>query len=293
MEFLISSPDLKYLSYHTGTTNCVSWDDVYTDLVNHVPNIKNHISEHEHFGIGLQLSYHMINELSNPSAFAELRSFLSQNQCYLYTVDGFNKALFDWKDAKLLNYHNRLANLLSKWLPPHITGCISTVPGTPKQFVNNKSDIKYIAQHWIAHAEYLVRLERETGKQITLAIKPEAESFLETTQQSIDFLNQQVFSTQACTELSSRLNVNQQDAEDLLRTHITLCLDVAETPIEYTSFDAYTKSVESQGVSVGKKQISADTANTSDLNKQIANEVYEIMQRLDTKGNWIDAKRAA
>jgi len=264
-----------------------------TDLNQHVPGVKHLVRRHDSFGIGLQLSSQTISELSDPLASSQLRQFLSQNQCYLFTLDGFNKDLFDWKDEKLLAYHNSLATLLSKLLPPRITGSVSTVPGTPRQFVNTETDMQKIAQQWVSHAEHLIRLERETGKQIVLAIKSDTASFLQSAQQSADFLNQHVFSTRSCASLATQLDVNIEDAEDLLRTHITLCLDATETPKEILSFQAYIKAIESQGISVGKKQLTVAGIDATRVGERIVAEVNSVMKLLTEQTTQYDAKRAA
>ena len=293
MEFSISSNSFQHLSYNPGIATGVAWDEVMSDLTQYVPSVKHLVRKHDSFGIGLQLSAQTISELSEPWALSELRQFLSQNQCYLFTLDGFNKDLFDWKDVNLLTYHNSLAYLLSKLLPPQITGSISTVPGTPKQFVNTEADFQQITQQWVSHAEHLIRLERATGKQIVLAIKPDAMSFLQTAQQSVDFLNQYVFSTASCTSLSQKLDVSVHDAEDLLRTHITLCLDATETPEEFSSFQSFIKTIESQGLSIGKKQLSVTELDATSLDNQIVTEINDVMKTLTEQAPQLNAIRAA
>jgi len=137
MEFSISTQAFEHISYSSGIETGISWEDVFLELENSVPQIKQSYYKDQSWGIGLSLSNQALRELDNPFAFSELRQFLSTHQCYLFSLHGFNKDLFDWKDPKLLSYHNSLATLLTKLLPPQITGSISTVAGTPK--LNNRA----------------------------------------------------------------------------------------------------------------------------------------------------------
>lgn len=293
MEFSTYFANNAQLSYNPGIITGVSWEDVFADLVNYIPTVKRSIENPDPFGIGLQLSTQVISELSNPSAFSTLRDFLNQNRCYLYTVKGFNTDLINWKDPKQLDYHNNLASSFVSLLLPQITGSVSTVPGAPKQFVNTESDILQITQHWVAHVEHLVRLERQTGKHIVLAVQPESMSFLENYQECADFFNTHVFSNKSRKLLSNQLNVGDDVAEDLLRTHITLSLEIVQASKEFGSLPAGSKAIESSGISIGKRYLAIDKLVDSNLESQTVSEINSVVDALAEQATWTEARRAA
>lgn len=293
MEFSTSSDSFQHLSYCTGIQTGANWSDVIAELHYQVPQVKQSLRSHDSFGIGLQLSAQAANELANPYAFAELREFLSNNQCYVFTLKGFNTDLFNWKDPKQLECHNNLASIFSQVLPPQITGSISTVPGAPKEFVCNDADSQAITKNWVSHAEHLIRLERQTGKHIVLAVQAESLSFLETIRDCADFFNEQLFSKRSCQQLSSQLNVDLDVAEDLLRTHLTLCVDITQAQREYTSFQACKQAMESLGISIGKQLLNTDSMHEANLSDETVVEITTVMQQLEQQTTRFPMVRAA
>jgi len=83
------------------------------------------------------------------------------------------------------------------------------------------------------------------------------------------------------------------DAQDLLRTHITLCLDISHTPSDYTNYEEHAKAIELQGISIGKKQLETVGLNASGLDKKIVSEVSDVMRVVESKKTGLKAQRAA
>ncbi len=293
MEFSTPTRSHQHLSYSTGINTGVTWSDVFEELNFRVPEIKQCVRKHDSFGLGLQLSTQAVSELAKPFAFAELREFLSKNQCYVHTLKGFNTDLYNWKDPKQLSYHNNLASLFSQIMPPQIIGSLSTVPGAPKAFVSNMADIQQITHHWVSHAEHLIRLERQTGKQIVLAIQPEAMSFLETTQECADFFNTNLFSENSYAQLSKQLDVDLETAEDLLRTHLTICIDISDTSSGWASFKDCISALDSLGISVGKQLLNTNKMFDVDLSSETLTEIKQVLQLVDKQSNLTRVQRAA
>lgn len=258
-----------HLSYCSNIHPGESWDEVLDNLRTHIPPIKAQLAPDSPFGIGLRLSADAARDLARPSSIAELREFLSEHNCYVYTINGFpygtvhgdvvkeNIYLPDWKDSARLDYSNTLADVFAQILPPNLTGSISTVPGAFKTSVNDDADIEQMTHHFIEQCAYLVDIERRTGKHIVLALEPEPCCFLETIEESIEYFNQHLFGASACKMFSERANVTLDVAEDLLRTHLTLCLDLCHAAVEFESCNDCIDALDNAGITIGKVQISS------------------------------------
>lgn len=269
MDLSLHTASVGHLSYCSNIHAGESWDDVLNNLRIHIPPIKASLAPNTPFGIGLRLSADGAKELARPAAIAELRAFLSEHQCYVYTINGFpygtfhgdvvkeNVYLPDWKDSARLDYSNTLAEVFAQILPPNLTGSISTVPGAFKTSVNNDSDINQMTQYFIEQAAYLVDIERRTGKHIVLALEPEPCCYLETIDESIVYFTEHLFGAAACSSFAELTNVSLDVAEDLLRTHLTLCLDLCHAAVEFESCNDCIDALENAGIVIGKVQISS------------------------------------
>lgn len=258
-----------HLTYCSNIHAGESWQEVLSNLRTHIPGIKAKLSPDAPFGIGLRLSAEAAATLSKPSSIADLRTFLNEHDCYIFTLNGFpygtfhgeavkeNVYLPDWKDTSRLHYSNTLADAFAEFLPPNMTGSISTVPGAFKSSVANDEDIAQMTLHFVQQVAHLVELERKTGKHMVLALEPEPCCYLETIEESIEYFTQHLYAHDACEQLGRLVSVDTDVAEDLLRTHLTLCLDLCHAAVEFESCDDCIDALEHAGIAIGKVQISA------------------------------------
>ncbi len=283
MDLSLHTASVGHLSYCSNIHPGESWDEVLNSLRLHIPPIKAQLSPKAPFGIGLRLSAVAAQDLARPSAIAELLEFLADHHCYVYTINGFpygtfhgdavkeNVYLPDWTDAARLNYSNTLADVFAQILPPHMTGSISTVPGAFKSSVQRESDVEQMTDYFIQQAAYLVGIERRTGKHIVLALEPEPCCYLETIEESIEYFDQHLYGASACERFAKLTHVTLDVAEDLLRSHLTLCLDLCHAAVEFESCNNCIDALENAGIAIGKVQISSGLRlpNLSAKNKHL------------------------
>ena len=103
----------------------------------------------------------------------------------------------------------------------------------------------------------MARLERQTGKSITLALEPEPCCFLETIEESVDFFSSYLYSDIAVEQLQLELDVDVEAARQLLRKHLTLCLDLCHAAVEFEHADQCINALRDANITIGKLQISA------------------------------------
>lgn len=259
---------LTYCSnIHPGET----WVEVRARIGAHLPKVKSLVSPDGPFGIGLRLSAIAAESLSEPAAMEEFKSFLADENLYVFTINGFpygdfhgkpvkeNVYLPDWRDEARLAYSNLLADLLVELLPddPTLEGSISTVPGAFKPEIKTGADVAAMADNLIRHAAHLVALRERTGRTVTLELEPEPCCFIETIDEAVAFFRNHLFSANAIAGMADLTGLSGADAEAALRRHLGVCLDLCHAAVEFENADEVLAKLRKAGIRIGKMQISA------------------------------------
>jgi sugar phosphate isomerase/epimerase len=291
---------LTYCSnIHPGET----WPEVRQNLKRYLPEVKQRIAPGEDFGVGLRLSGVAADALQDPKAFEELRELLALNDLYVFTINGFPYGPFhgtrvkeevylpDWQDTARLRYTNLLADLLAKLLPngSSIEGSVSTVPGAFKPRADSVEAVTRMASLMVEHAAHLVRLQERSGRTIALALEPEPCCFLETIEETIGFFESQLFSRSAAQQLAQHTGLQGEAAEEALRRHLGVCLDLCHAAVEFEDPDAIVPRLRNAGIRIAKLQLSAGlqigrvTPETERLLEPFNDDVYlhQVVERTE------------
>lgn len=263
-----ASGHLTYCSnIHPGET----WAEVRANLGRYVPSVRDQVARGRPFGIGLRLSAEAAQTLARPAAMAELKDFLTRENLYIFTLNGFPYGTFhgkrvkedvylpDWQDIKRLHYTDLLADLLAELLPEEsgLIGSVSTVPGAFKPNASTPESVQRIVDLMLRHAAHLVQLRERTGKHIALAIEPEPCCFLETIDESVAFFRDHLFADTAVNRLSDLTGLDRPRAQQALRDHLGLCLDLCHAAVEFEDPQACVAKLRAAGIGVYKLQITA------------------------------------
>jgi sugar phosphate isomerase/epimerase len=238
-------------------------------LKKHVLAVKQAVAPEQPFGVGLRLAAAAADSLDNVEELARFKAELEADGLYCFTLNGFPYGAFhatrvkervylpDWQAPERLRYTQVLARVLGELLPLGVNGSISTVPGCFKPNVNGPDSERVMANAMIDVVAMLVDIARSRGRHITLALEPEPECFLETTDEALSFFEKHLFSREGRQRLVEVADVDPADAERTLRRHIGVCLDTCHASVEFESpLDAWHK-LQAAGIAVPKVQISA------------------------------------
>jgi sugar phosphate isomerase/epimerase len=236
-------------------------------LKRHVVSVKAAVAPTANFGVGLRLARPAADALDSPAELAAFKAELDAEGLYCFTLNGFPYGAFhgtrvkesvylpDWRDAERVRYTQVLVRVLTELLPLGVKGSISTVPGCFKPHAAG-------AEQRMAHAmidvvAMLVDVARSKGRHIALALEPEPECFLETTEEAVRFFEQYLFSREAQRRLVEAADIEPVEAERALRRHVGVCLDTCHASVEFESPLAAWRKLRAAGVAVPKVQISA------------------------------------
>ena len=280
----------SHLTYCTNIHPGETWKDIRGNLEHYLPLVKRRVCPEAPFGVGLRLSAAAAESLSEPPAREEFAGFLREHGLYVFTINGFPYGPFhgvpvkdavylpDWRDEARLAYTNRLADLLSVLLPAGggEPGSISTVPGAFKRNASNPEAIERIAELMVRHVSHLVKLERETGRCIVLAIEPEPCCLLETIEETVAFFRAHLHSVRAAERLATLSGLDREQARQALRRHVGVCLDLCHAAVEFEDAAQCMRSLSDEGIEIAKIQVTAGLRIP-----RVTSDAVERLRRLD------------
>ncbi|MBW8768788.1 MAG: metabolite traffic protein EboE [Gemmatimonadetes bacterium] len=290
-----------HLSYCTNIHPGESWPEVRANLERYLVPVRERVAPGHAFGVGLRISGEAARTLATPQVLDELHDFLRAHDLYVFTINGFPYGPFhgrpvkeqvylpDWLDPERLAYTDRLADILAALVPEGVEGTISTVPGAFAPRVHGEADQERMAQAMIAHVAHLVRIRRDTGRRIALALEPEPCCFLETIDQAVAFFEKRLFCGDAVRTLEKTAGLARGEAEEMIREHLGICLDACHLAVEFEEPARVLAALATAGIRVPKVQVTAglrvligenDTA-TLDALGAFADDVYlhQVVER--------------
>jgi sugar phosphate isomerase/epimerase len=239
-------------------------------LKRHVMAVKEAVAPPDvRFGVGLRLAAAAADSLDSPEELARFKEELEADGLYCFTLNGFpygafhgtrvkeNVYLPDWLDPERVRYTQVLARVLGELLPLGVAGSISTVPGCFKPNATGADAERQMANAMIDVVAMLVDIARSKGRHIALALEPEPECFLETTDEALRFFEAHLFSREGRARLVDAADVEPSEAERLLRRHLGVCLDTCHAAVEFESPLEALRRFQAAGIAVPKVQISA------------------------------------
>ena len=263
-----SKGHLTYCSnIHPGET----WSDHFLKLKENIPFIKKKVSPVEPFGIGLRLANSASLELRKQENLELFRSWLAENDCYVFTMNGFPYGGFhntvvkdqvhapDWLSADRVAYTIRLAQILTSLLPEGVDGGISTSPLSYKYWhkeENLSSTFETATFNLLQVVDQLIRIKHTTGKLIHIDIEPEPDGLLGNGKEFLQWYVQYLLPL-GIPFIQERYSINEDEASSVIREHIQLCYDVCHFAVGYEDHLHIIEQVRSLGIKTGKIQISA------------------------------------
>ncbi len=261
------------LNIHPGET----WEENVAAIRKYAAAVKERVSPDLPFGLGLRLSARAASEL-RPQVPA-FRDYLADAGMYVFTINGFPYGRFhatrvkelayepDWSRPERRAYTEVLAWILAELLPEGVDGSISTVPVAYGKALSAEA-----VDNLVRTAEALARIEEQTGRTVVLALEPEPDCLIETTDEAVRLWG----------ELRARASA------EVLR-FLGVCLDTCHAAVEFESPADSIRRLRAAGIPVPKIQISSALvvppgADPVQLLAPFADEVYLHQTRVMSDG---------
>jgi hypothetical protein len=261
-----------HLSYCTNIHSGESWMDHFEAIKKNFPIIKKEVSPDQPMGIGLRLSNSASTDLLDPDEIQIFKSWLNDNNAYVFTMNGFPYGDFhhaivkdqvhapDWTSEERLEYTIRLFKILAELLPLGMEGGISTSPLSYRHWFPTKEltdeAIKAATRNIILVAEELYKFKITKGIRMHLDIEPEPDGMLETGAEFIAWYENMLL-PMAKSILTGSLKMSESAVEACIKEHICLCYDVCHFAIGYEQHSEVLEQLDKKGIRTGKIQISA------------------------------------
>jgi hypothetical protein len=213
----------SHLAYCTNIHRGDSWDETFASLRTHSLAVRNALVPREPFAIGLRLSAQAATELQgNPNLLRDFRHWLDRENCYVVAINGFPYGRFhgtrvkeqvyapDWSTPERLAYTQTLFDLLDQIAPPGESIGVSTLPGSFKEFVPSADDshLRRIQDHLLACSRHIDALRERSGRDIHLGLEPEPLGLFETSQETVEFMEQLLKRAENPASVLANIGVN-------------------------------------------------------------------------------------
>lgn len=261
-----------HISYCTNIHGGEAWEEHFEQLKKYVPLVKENVSPHAPFGIGLRLSAQASRDLAEEQQLKIFRAWLQDQNCYVFTMNGFpygdfhlkavkDKVHFpDWTTDERLTYTRNLFEVLAQLVPQDTDAGISTSPLSYRFWFEEDTEQwiqmrRAATSNVIAIAAYLYQKEKETGIYMHLDIEPEPDGVLENALEFIQWYEQELL-VQAQSQLQDIVSSSEQ-IKEIINKYICLCYDVCHFALEYEDHAAVMQMLEERRIKIGKFQISS------------------------------------
>ncbi|MBW4636727.1 MAG: metabolite traffic protein EboE [Gloeocapsa sp. UFS-A4-WI-NPMV-4B04] len=281
-----------HLTYCTNIHPGEAWQEVFANLEKYVTELKARLAPNKPFGIGLRLANVAARELLEGDNLTHFQNWLTQENLYVFTLNGFpyggfhNKVVKDqvyapdWSKQERLDYTLRLVKILAALLPEGMDGGISTLPLSYKPWLKTEQGrlgapfgdggergageqgsrdswlLRSASVNLATVAAEMVRIREETGKLLHVDLEPEPDGLIESTVEVIDFFKEWLLPVGG-NHLAQTLGISQALAEVHLLDHVRICYDTCHFALEYEDPASVFADFQAAGIQIGKIQLSA------------------------------------
>ena len=243
-----------HLAYCTNIHRGGDWPETFRSLSEYTLRVRDRVSSGKPYAIGLRLGDTASRQLAQADALEKFRAWLDENNCYVFTINGFPYGDFhgkrvkeqvykpDWTNPERVEYTKRLFDILTAIAPAGAGGSVSTVPCSFKEFITTGEQVESMRRNVWDVVEYIDALSEKTGKDLHLGLEPEPLCYLETTGEMIQFYRQLRKDRPGDDRLSRRLGINY---------------DACHLAVEFEEAAAALDSLIAEGVRISKLHFSS------------------------------------
>mgnify|MGYP003949382935 CR=1 FL=1 len=243
-----------HLAYCTNIHRGGDWMETFRSLNDHTLRVRDRVAIGKPYAIGLRLGNAAARQLGQADELACFREWLGNNNCYIFSINGFPYGDFhgkrikehvyqpDWTTSERVEYTKRLFDVLAEIAPVETGGSVSTVPCSFKEFITTDEQVEAMRRNVWEVVEHIDALSEKTGKDLHLGLEPEPLCYLETTAEMIRFYQQLRDDRPGDERLVKRLGINY---------------DTCHLAVEFEEAGAALNSLISEGIRISKLHFSS------------------------------------
>jgi hypothetical protein len=261
---------LGHLSYSTLVHLGDTWPEMAASVREFLPQVKKRISPDAPFAVSLRISAASAKHLTeNPQERKDLVSFLEQEGLYVYTVNAFPYGPFkgelvmekvyepDWTTDARVEYTNSVADILAEVAPKDVNPSIQTAPLAFARNVVSEEYVNTFTKNVFRVVKHLIELEARTGRRVKLAIEPEPACYLETTDETVAWFSDRIYSRRGISELAAVAGIPISEAEGAIRRYLGVVFDIGHQSVGFENITESLTKLVGAGIPVFKLQEAA------------------------------------
>ena len=262
-----------------------SWSDMKTSLTTYMPEVKKRFSPNAKMGVSFRMANATVQELlSNPDQRQWLKNYCLENDLYIFTVNAFPFGPFkgqevkaevyepDWTTEARTQYTMNIANILAEVTASDVEPTIQSAPLAfrPKsQSAEYQDKFNENIYRVIAH---LMKLEKETGRRVKLALEPEPFCFLETIPETVEWFKKKVYSLSAAERIVELSGQPLAEVFGAVRRYLGVVLDICHQSVQFEDIADDIKQLSEAGIPIYKLQEAA-ALMVENVTPEIVNEL--------------------
>ncbi|MGN6606736.1 MAG: metabolite traffic protein EboE [Jatrophihabitans sp.] len=259
-----------HLAYSTLVHPGDSWPEMRESLEKFAPSVKARVSPDAPYGVSLRLSADSAQYLTDDAEERQrLRRWLDDHDMYVFTVNAFPYGPFknrvvmehvyepDWSTEDRVTYTTQVAAILAEITPPHVAPSIQTAPLAFKPTVTTDADLDRLTHNLLRVVADLIAVEARTGRRIKLALEPEPACVLETTDETITYFRDHIWSARGLRTLAELSGLPAAEVTGLVRRHLGVVFDICHQSVEFEDIAASLCALRDAGVPIFKFQAAA------------------------------------
>lgn len=261
---------LGHLTYSTLVHPGDTWAEMRQSLATYAPAVKKNVSPNAPFGLSLRLSNASAETLAgDPDERARLKAFLAAEDLYVYTVNAFPYGPFkgrrvmeqvyepDWATDDRTRYTMAVADILADIAAPGIEPAIQTAPLAFRPNVSGPAYVTELTNNLLRVVAHLIDVEQRTGRRVKVALEPEPFCFLETTEETVSYFQQHIYSSEGTARLASLTGLPASQLHGLVRRHLGVVFDICHQSVQFEDISTALGQLVSAGIPIFKLQEAA------------------------------------
>jgi hypothetical protein len=263
-------PGRGHLAYSTLVHAGDTWEEMRASLETFAPVVKQRVSPDAAYGVSLRMSGATAATLAGDATErARLTAWLTEHDMYVYTVNAFPHGPFkgrvvmedvyepDWSTEERVAYTCQVADVLSEVTPASVSPSIQTAPLAFRPKVTSRADVEAMTENVLRVVAHLVALEARTGRRVKLALEPEPSCALETTEETVRWFQEHVWSAEGTERLARLTGLPASEVVGLVRRHLGVVFDICHQSVQFEDISASLLLLHGAGVPVFKLQAAA------------------------------------